>query len=134
MAPLFLATGVFRAATDVAAAPQRGANPSFATEAGSGEAASLLCNSERGAGGFGILTGHFGSESVVALASSLLDKGGARRTQSRARSSFAEPQPTLAKTPPLFLQRYKKKLELTNYKYKTFKKLFVRASNLLCIK
>ena len=26
------ATGVFRAATDVAAAPQRGANPSFATE------------------------------------------------------------------------------------------------------
>ncbi len=30
------ATGVFRAATDVAAAPQRGANPSFATEGGQG--------------------------------------------------------------------------------------------------
>ncbi len=35
------ATGVFRAATDVAAAPQRGANPSFATEE-SGEAPLLL--------------------------------------------------------------------------------------------
>ena len=32
MLPLPLATGVFRAATSVAAAPQRGANPSFATE------------------------------------------------------------------------------------------------------
>ena len=31
-APSLWATGVFRAATDVAAAPQRGANPSFATE------------------------------------------------------------------------------------------------------
>ena len=30
------ATGVFRAATDVAAAPRRGANPSFATEGGQG--------------------------------------------------------------------------------------------------
>ena len=37
-APLYLATGVFRAATGVAAAPQRGANPPFATEAGQGEA------------------------------------------------------------------------------------------------
>ena len=33
-----LATGVFRAATGVAAAPQRGANPPFATGVGSGEA------------------------------------------------------------------------------------------------
>ena len=29
----------------------------------------VLCNSERGAGGFGILTGHFGSKNVVALVS-----------------------------------------------------------------
>ena len=86
------ATEGFRAATGVAAAPQRGANPPFATGAGSGEAASLLCNSERGEGGFGILTGHFGSKNVVALASSLLDKGGARRTQSRSeRAANAEP-------------------------------------------
>ena len=35
------ATGVFRAATDVAAAPQRGANPSFATEGGRGGAPSV---------------------------------------------------------------------------------------------
>ena len=34
--PLPLATGVFRAATGVAAAPQRGANSPFATEAGLG--------------------------------------------------------------------------------------------------
>ena len=32
------------------------------------------------------------------------------------------------------LQSYEKKLELTNYKQKTFEKLFVRASILLCIK
>ena len=40
------ATGVFRAATDVAAAPQRGANPSFATE----ELGEVVCpNTRRGA-------------------------------------------------------------------------------------
>ena len=33
-------------------------------------------------------------------------KGGARRTQSRARSSYAEPQPTLAEHFPNALQRY----------------------------
>ena len=38
VAPLYLATGVFRAAIGMAAAPQRGANPPFATEAGQGEA------------------------------------------------------------------------------------------------
>ena len=38
-----LATGVFRAATGVAAAPQRGANPPFATGAGSGEAPFARC-------------------------------------------------------------------------------------------
>ena len=36
------ATGVFRAATDVAAAPQRGANPPFATEDGWGGAPSFV--------------------------------------------------------------------------------------------
>ena len=42
VAPLFSeATGVFRAAIDMAAAPQRGANPSFATGE-SGEAPSHL--------------------------------------------------------------------------------------------
>ena len=40
---LSLATGVFRAATGVAAAPQRGANPPFATGAGSGEAPFARC-------------------------------------------------------------------------------------------
>ncbi len=33
-------------------------------------------------------------------------KGGARRTQSRARSNYAEPQPTLAEHFPNALQRY----------------------------
>ena len=36
------ATGVFRAATDVAVAPQRGANPPFATEGGLGVGPSLI--------------------------------------------------------------------------------------------
>ncbi|MBR5698753.1 MAG: triphosphoribosyl-dephospho-CoA synthase [Prevotella sp.] len=36
------ATGVFRAATGVAATPQRGANPSFATEAGRGGAIGII--------------------------------------------------------------------------------------------
>ena len=38
----FGATGVFRAATDVAAAPQRGANPAFATEDGPGIGSSFF--------------------------------------------------------------------------------------------
>ena len=57
----------------------------------------VLCNSERGAGGFGILTGHFGSKNVVALVSWLL------------------------------LQSYEKILKLTNYKQKILEKFCIGA-------
>ena len=43
-----------------------------------------------------------------------LYKGGARRTQSRARSSFAEPQPTLAACIPNTSAKLRKNLETYN--------------------
>ena len=44
-------------------------------------------------------------------------KGGARRTQSRARSSYAEPQPTLAEHFPNALQRYNIFRQVPNFGY-----------------